>query len=255
MNTESPTALILAAGVASRLRPLTDHTPKCLLETGGRSILRRTVDNLRANGVGRFVVVTGYLHEQIEAHVARHWPGLDVTFVHNPDYERTNNIHSLWLARDAVRGGELLLLDSDILFHPGIVGALLASPQADCIALNRAIEVGDEEIKVRLDGAGRILEISKTVPVMQAAGESIGIERFSPEFSAHLFAVVEKMIVQEGRSDVFYEAAFERVIEEGRPLFAVDISAWPCMELDTVEDFRRAESGIVPLLDGDRSVS
>lgn len=245
------TTVILAAGVASRLRPLTDQTPKCLLELGGVSILRRTVEALRANGIARVVIVTGYLHTMIEAHVQRHWPGLGIRFVHNRDYATTNNIHSLWLAREAVGAGEMLLLDSDILFHPGIIGALLAAPHADCLALSRAHAVGEEEIKVRLDDDGRIVAISKTVPVAEAAGESIGIERFSPSFTARLFMVIEEMVRREGRSDVFYEAAFERVIAAGHPLHAVDVSAWPCMELDTVEDFQRAEREIIPLLDAE----
>jgi choline kinase len=243
------TAVILAAGVASRLRPLTDHTPKCLLELGGKTILQRTVDNLLDNGVTRFVIVTGYLREQIEDFVARQWPGLDAVFILNPVYDTTNNIYSLWLAREAVGDDDMLLLDSDILFDRRIVAALLAAPHADCIALNSAIAVGEEEIKVRLDGDGRIREISKVVPVTDASGESIGIERFSSASVAHLYEVLERMIVAERRVGIFYEAAFEEMIREGRALHAVDISTFPCMELDTIDDFRRAERDIIPLLD------
>lgn len=243
------TAVILAAGVASRMRPLTDHTPKCLLILGGKTILQRTVDNLLANGVTRFVFVTGYLHEQIEEFVRRQWPALDAIFTHNPVFDTTNNIYSLWLAKDAVAGDEMLLLDSDILFDHRIVGALLASPHEDCIALNCAIDIGDEEIKVRLDEDGRIEEISKVVPVAEAAGESIGIERFSAAFVRHLFRVLDRMIVQEQRVGIFYEAAFEQVIREGRPLYIVDISVHACIELDTIDDFQRAERDIISLLD------
>lgn len=243
------TALILAAGIAKRLRPLTDSTPKCLLPLGEKTILQRTVDNLRANGVTRFVVVTGYLREMIEEHFAAHWPDLDVTFLHNPVYDSTNNIYSLWLARDAVAGRDVLLLDSDIIFDRRIVGALLDARHPDCIALNRDIDVGEEEIKVRLGEDDRILEISKVVAIPDAAGESIGIERFSAAWVDHLYRVLDTMIREEERVDIFYEAAFERVIDEGSPLYAVDISAWPCMELDTVEDYRAAQQGILPALD------
>ena len=65
--------VILAAGVASRLRPLTDHSPKCLLKVGERCLLQRTVDALVANGIGELVVVTGYLHEMIEDFVAKQY--------------------------------------------------------------------------------------------------------------------------------------------------------------------------------------
>ena len=243
------TAVILAAGIASRLRPLTDHTPKCLLEIGGRSILHRAMEALRAEGLMRFVIVTGYLREQSEAQVAALWPGLDVTFVHNADYASTNNIHSLWLAREAAGEEGILLLDSDILFHRGIVRALLDAPHADCLALSAAHPVGEEEIKVQLHGDHRVRAISKTVAVADAAGESIGIERFSADFTAALFDEVDTMIRREGQSGVFYESAFERLIARGFSLHAVDISRFPCMELDTVEDFHRAGRELLPLLE------
>jgi len=238
--------VILAAGIASRLRPLTDNTPKCLLKLGEKTILQRTVDNLLSNGITSLVVVTGYLREQIESFFGEHYPELRVTFIHNEVYDSTNNIYSLWLARDAVRGDDMLLLDSDILFDPRIVTSLLDSPHPDCLALNRDIEVGEEEIKVRLDNEQRVHEISKVVAIPDAAGESIGIERFSPAFVDHLFTVLERMIEQEKRVDIFYEAAFEEVIREGRALYAVDISQYPCMELYTVEDFHAAGRHILP---------
>ena len=93
-------AIILAAGTASRLRPLTDNTPKCLLNIGERPLLQRSMDALCENGIDEFVIVTGYLHEMIEDFVARTYPeGIRVTFIHNEVYATTNNIYSLWLAR------------------------------------------------------------------------------------------------------------------------------------------------------------
>ena len=102
---------------------------------------------------------------------------------------------------------------------------------------------------MRLGSEGRIEEISKVVSIPDAAGESIGIERFSPAFTTHLFDVLDRMITEEERVNIFYEAAFEQVIREGRALYAVDISPFSCMELDTVEDFHRAERDVIPLLD------
>lgn len=242
------TALILAAGIASRLRPLTEHTPKCLLDIGGRSILARTVDNLLLNGIRDYVIVTGYLDHMIREHMAMHYPDVPVRYIHNADFASTNNIYSLWLAREALADREMLLLDSDILFDAAIPRALLDAPHADCAAVNMAA-VGEEEIKVRLDGDGRILDISKIVPIAEAAGESIGIERFSRRFAAALFAETDRMIRDEGLVNVFYEAAFERVIHAGEHnLYAVDVSAWPCMELDTIADVEHARSVLLPRL-------
>ena len=109
-------AVILAAGMASRLRPLTAHTPKCLLKIGERSLLQRSMDALISNGIHDFVFVTGYLHTMIEDFVTLTYPDLKVQFVHNEVYASTNNIYSLWLALPAVGNERMLLLDSDLLY-------------------------------------------------------------------------------------------------------------------------------------------
>ena len=88
-------AIILAAGIASRLRPLTDNKPKCLLEIGDKCLLQRAMDGLIANGIKEFVVVTGYLHNQIEEFLQRYQGEAGITFIHNELYSSTNNIYSL----------------------------------------------------------------------------------------------------------------------------------------------------------------
>ncbi len=86
-------AVILAAGMAKRLRPLTDNTPKCLLDVKGRSLLERSMDAIMASGVRDFVIVTGYLNHMIEDFVKSHYgDSICVTFIHNALYDSTNNI-------------------------------------------------------------------------------------------------------------------------------------------------------------------
>ena len=109
-------ALILAAGVASRLRPLTNSIPKCMLEVGGISIIERTINNLIACGIDEFIIVTGYYADKLKAFLTDKYPDLDILYPHNPIYDSTNNIYSLWLARDEVANSQILLLDSDIIF-------------------------------------------------------------------------------------------------------------------------------------------
>jgi len=87
--------VILAAGMAKRLRPLTDNKPKCLLEVGGKTLLERTVGAMLQAGIKELVVVTGYCADQIRDFLTTHFPTLDLTFIHNADYEHNNNISSL----------------------------------------------------------------------------------------------------------------------------------------------------------------
>ena len=90
-------AVILAAGAATRLRPLTDKTPKCLLKIGDKSLLQLTIENILANGVKDFVFVTGYLNHMIEDFVRTNYPELNCRFLVNSDYENNNNSYSLWM--------------------------------------------------------------------------------------------------------------------------------------------------------------
>lgn len=235
-------AVILAAGKSTRLRPLTDDVPKCLLAVGGRAILGMMLENLAASGVAECVIVTGYREPQIREYVAGHNPGIAVTFLSNERYAETNNIYSLWLTRKHLAGHSMLLLDSDIVFDGAVLTLLLRSGRENCLAIARGAPLGDEEVKVRTDSAATILEIGKEVSPEEAAGESIGIEKFGPAFVGRLFDVLERKIVQRNEVNHFYEAAFQEVIDAGFGVSAIDIGNLPCVEVDTPEDLEAARA-------------
>jgi choline kinase len=240
-------AIILAAGIASRLRPLTDTMPKCLLRIGERCLLQRCFDALLANGIREFVVVTGYRQQQIRDFLTAQYPEVNITFIYNERYESTNNIYSLWLTRPYIEGEDALLLDSDIVYDPQIVTRLLTCGQVDALALNRH-ELGEEEIKVIVDADNRVTEISKVCSIQDAIGESIGIEKMSASYTRALFAELQKMIEGEGLDNVFYERAFERLIPQGYSFFVLDTTEYFSIELDTVSDFEQAQRLIPPTL-------
>ena len=237
------TGVILAAGMAKRLRPLTDNCPKCLLRVGGRTLLQRTVDAMLAAGIDELVVVTGYHEEMVRAFLTTHYPQLPIHFLHNADYQHNNNIYSLWMTKPLVDGKPFLLLDSDIFFDPAILPLILAQEES-ALALNRH-PLGEEEMKVVVDGEGRITEISKTCRISDALGESVGIEKMNADYSTALFRELDQMIIVEGLIDIFYERAFERLIPQEHTFKVVDTTSLFSIELDTVEDFDNAQE-IVP---------
>lgn len=247
-------AIILAAGTASRLRPLTLHTPKCLLKVGERTLLQRSMDALISNGIREFVIVTGYLHEKIEDFVRQTYgKNIHVCFIHNKDYETTNNIYSLWLARPEAEGEEVLLLDSDLLYDAQIVERVLKDKHENVLTLIRH-ELGEEEMKVVMDEKGVITEISKTCDPALAAGESLGIERMGGAYTSALYKELEVMMNEEHLENTFYELAFLRLIAKASTLtsptaadlrFSVlDVTDLFSCELDTVEDFENAKQRI-----------
>ena len=237
-------AIILAAGTASRLRPLTLHTPKCLLKVGERTLLGRSMDALIEAGIREFCIVTGYLHVQIEDFVKQTYgESIKVCFIHNKDYETTNNIYSLWLARPEAEGEEVLLLDSDLLYDAEIVKRVLADKHENVLTLIRH-ELGEEEMKVVMDENGSITEISKTCDPALADGESLGIERMGKAYTTALYKELEVMMNEEHLENTFYELAFLRLIAKGSTFSVLDVTDLFSCELDTIEDFENAKQRI-----------
>ena len=236
--------VILAAGMAKRLRPLTDTKPKCLLEVGGKTLLQRTVDAMASAGISEFLVVTGYRANMIRDFLnALGDPGSPrVSYIDNPDYEHNNNIFSLWLAMQQLHGQEVLLMDSDILCDPEAVRRV-ARQECPALAMQRH-ELGEEEMKIVVDADFNITEISKTCRVEDAIGESVGIEKMTPDYTEAIYQELRQMILDEGLIDIFYERAFERLIPQGHTFKVVDTTDLFSYELDTPEDFQKATASM-----------
>ena len=231
------TAVILTAGLSSRLRPLTDTLPKALLPVGGKPLLQRTLETLTLPDIDRLVVVTGFQHRLVEEFVSALRLPIPVTFVFNQRFASTNNNYSLWLAGPQVSGDALVLVDCDILFSQEILKSLLAFSRVDALIVRSREAVGTEEMKVILDPPGRVLRIGKEIAPEAATGESVGIEKFSSSTVRSLFAALDR------RRDhnEFYEAAFQELIDSGTKIYAIDCGQQPCMEIDTPDDLRAAE--------------
>lgn len=232
-------AIILAAGLAKRLRPLTDTTPKCLLKVGGKSILEMTVNNVLKNGINEFIMVTGYRENMIKDFIASNFPNLNIRYLTNADYENNNNSYSLWMTKNYITKPSILL-DSDILFDHRIISKLLELPYLDSLAVNTNHKLGEEEIKVIIDKTNKIEHIGKHLKPSECFGESIGIERFSLEFFKKLGDVLERKIVRENNVNEFYEASFQELYDRGNAMYAVDVSEYTSMEIDFPEDLERA---------------
>jgi len=234
--------VILAAGMAKRLRPLTDTKPKCLLEVGGKTLLQRTVDAMVSAGISEFLVVTGYRGGMIRDFLTSHYPQTPIQFLDNVDYEHNNNIFSLWMAMQELHGQEVLLMDSDILCDPEAVRRV-ARQECSALAMQQH-ELGEEEMKIVVDADFNITEISKTCSVAAAIGESVGIEKMTPAYTEALYQELRQMILEEGLIDIFYERAFERLIPQGHTFKVVDTTDLFSYELDTPEDFQKATASM-----------
>lgn len=235
-------AIILAAGASRRLRPLTDNTPKCLLEVGDKNLLQRTIENVLVNGINDFIFVTGYRENMIHEFLNKTFPSINKIFITNKDFEINNNSYSLWMTKDFVKD-EIILLDSDILFDEKIISKLLNSRHENCLAVNFTDQLDEEQIKVILDRDNRVKEIGKHIAIGKSAGESIGIEKFSAYFMKQLFIILDRKIIKENNVNEFYEASFQEIIDDDsrNMIYAEDVSNLKCIEIDTVQDYENAQ--------------
>jgi len=235
--------VILTAGRGGRLREVTGERPKCLAQVGGRTLLDRQLEALRACGLTRIAVVTGYRSLDV-----RRVCGPTIDFVHNARFAVTNSLYSLWLARDLLGDG-FLVMNCDVLFHRQMLADLVSSRYEDALLMSPACageEYSDEEMKVRVR-RGRVVEISKAMHPQEADGENVGIAKFGAAGAAVL---VEELnaVVRSGALKEWLPSAFARFCRR-RTLHAIDHRGFPWIEIDSPQDYWRACTHVAPALD------
>lgn len=241
-------ALILAAGVGRRLGSAgLDHPPKALLRFSGTSLLARHIAILRDVGIADITIVTGYHEEAIAEELAAIGGG--VATVANPDFRR-GSVVSLAAGGDVLRSGApVVLMDADVFYDTRLMARLLASPIPDCLLLDRAIEPGDEPVKICVE-AERIVDFRKRPErAGEWHGESVGFFRFSAATAARLAGHAGEYVAS-GRGDMEYEEAIRDMILAGEGAFGFeDISGLPWTEIDFPEDVAKAQALAAAMLE------
>lgn len=228
-------ALILAAGQGSRLDV---GVPKCLVEVGGRSLLDHQLDAIERVGADRVTVVVGYEHEQVEDAAKGR-----AQVVLNERYAETNSLYSFWLARNAVEG-DLLVLNSDVLFAPELLSDLVAVT-GSALAFDSSSGDEDEHMKVRTR-RGRLMRLSKELPALYSHGESLGVVHLSRLAARAAFSAAGSFVGR-GREDHWAAAAFNEVAR-GHWVSCVDVAGQPWVEIDFPEDLDRARNHTWPAI-------
>lgn len=237
-------AVILAAGRGGRLSGVIGEHPKCLARVGDRTLLERQIDALRRAGIDAITVVGGYGIDQVRR-VCPH--GVSLAF--NDDVAGTNSLYSLWLVREQLFGG-FLVLNCDVLFHQRLLDDLLTARAEDALLVDSRTDgpaLGDEEMKVCVR-RGLVTAISKTLADAETDAENVGIGRFGPDGARLLVQLMDDLLAGGARRDWLPRAfaAFAAI----RPLRAVDTRGLPWIEIDFPEDYWRACSDVLPAIEG-----
>jgi L-glutamine-phosphate cytidylyltransferase len=233
-------AVILAAGMGSRLYPRTAERPKPLVEVGGVPLLLRTLDRLAEVGLrgGDVVVVAGYREQMLREAVAHR----GVTVVVNDKHEVWNNFWSLYLARTAIGDGGFLQLDGDVLFEAEVIRRVLAARGPGALSVDIRADLDPETMKVAAGADGILSGVSKLMPAEGALGEFVGVSRVDASLQPMVFAEL-LALVADGLTGEYYEHAYHRLMQRGAgPFRVVDVSDLSTIEIDDEDDLRRAEA-------------
>ncbi len=231
-------AVLLAAGTGSRLAPLTDTAPKCLTEVNGMPILEQQMNSLLHWGVEELVVVLGHLSEQIREFLYRFTSDLKISYIHNSRYRVTNNLYSLWLARNAV-ARPFILLESDLFFEPALLGGMM-EPDRIAVAPRESWMHGTT---VTLDESQHVVEFQMGSDAGNdaAAYKTVNIYSLSVTTWDRTRNKLDSY-VSAGHVNDYYEAVFRDMAAQGAlGMQAVSFAEGNWYEVDTPADLRACE--------------
>lgn len=237
VNEPVRTALLLAAGTGSRLAPLTDSIPKCLVKVNEISILERLIISLHEHNFNRLVIVIGYQGESIRDYLGSRKGGIDITYITSPLYKTTNNIYSLWLAREVI-DEPFLLIESDIIFDTEMLTELLPP---DRIAVAK--------IEPWMNGTTVTLNDHMEIDAFHSSTLSPDEEYFKTvniySLSLSTWRLARERLdqyISSNKVSGYYETVFADMVKDGcltfTPVF-FDNDRW--FEIDTITDLQAAE--------------
>jgi len=232
------TALLLAAGTGSRLFPLTKSSPKCLTLVNEKSILERLVNNLKKQGFKRLVIVTGYKNECIIDFLGSNSGDLSIEYIHSPLYRTTNNIYSLWIARNIINE-PFVLLESDLVLNTSLLDEMV---YPDKIAVAK-MEPWLEGTTVSINKQNHVTKFHKGTKdtYTDIRYKTVNIYSFSL-ISWH--AIIKKLnqSISEGNVNSYYETVFAGMVDDkSLSLESVSFDYKPWYEIDNVHDLAEAE--------------
>ncbi|GMT44816.1 MAG: hypothetical protein IEMM0006_0648 [bacterium] len=232
------TALLLAAGIGSRLSPLTQNSPKCLTLVNDKSILERLINNLKNQGFERLVIVTGHKKECIMDYLGEKSGDICIEYVYSPLYKTTNNIYSLWMARNIINE-PFVLFENDLVLKSTLLDNMVY-PDRIAVALMQPWLNGTT---VSLDKANNVtrFQIGTTESYSGIRYKTVNIYSFSlPSWQA----IVKRLnqYIEAGHVNCYYETVFSEMVDNQTLAFkSVSFDHKPWYEIDTIQDLAKAE--------------
>lgn len=243
-------AIILAAGMGKRLGEYTQDNTKCMLIVNGVRLIDRTLEALHSVGVSRVVLVVGYKGQNVKDYVGNSYKGIPIEYVDNPIFDKTNNIYSLYLAKDYMTAEDTLLLESDIIFAPSVIRKLVDDERPN-LALVDKYESWMDGTVVTLDKDQKITRfIDKSgfdFSEIHSYYKTVNIYKFSKEFSAKYYVPFLTAYSTALGDNEYYEQVLRVILHlRNAPLFALPLSGDLWYEIDDMQDLDIASGMFAP---------
>lgn len=228
-------AIIMAAGIGTRLKKKFGNMPKCLTDIGGETIVRRMVRLLHERGIKDISLVLGYQDHLVRAHLGSRWK---VHYYSNPFFSITNSICSLWFARNELDGQQDAIILNGDLFEPGLLEQVMSAKEdAVMFADPRRVEEGDYRFAYT---DGLLRRYGKDLPAEMANGEYVGIAKLDRGTVAAFRTRLEQLIALQ-QFGLWWEDALYRLSADGMPIHIHEITEHFWAELDYLEDYERTQ--------------
>lgn len=239
-------AIILAAGMGRRLGEFTANNTKCMLEVNGVRLIDRTLGQLLALDLSRIIIVVGYEGQNLIDYINSRYHNDKIIFIENPVYYKTNNIYSLWLAKNQMAEEDTLLLESDLIFEDKLLQTAIDSPYKDC-ALVSKYETWMDGTMVRIDDENNIVNFIPKKAFKysdtQFYYKTVNVYKFSKDFiNNHYLPFLEAYIRVLGENEYYEQVLRVITLIDNAGIKALPISGINWYEIDDVQDLRIAET-------------
>ena len=240
-------AVILAAGTGSRLRPITNDIPKAMVEIGKRKLIEYSIENLVNSGINNLGIVTGYMGHDLKSFLLEIFSNVNFTFFHNDIYNKTNSGYSLFIAHDFI-DDDVLIMESDLIYEKNAIGGIIRSTYDNCF-LGAKISSSNDEVFLVINKDNVLTDLGKNIEnKKEAIGEFVGISKFSPGFMKELFSYMNHINESDLKTLHYEEIILEFSKACNTPVYVHYEPNLVWREIDREGDLKTVRTNIFPKL-------
>ena len=229
--------IILAAGIGSRLRPLTLVKPKPLIDVGGEAIIDRQINSFLSNGIKRITVIVGYKAINIIKYLSKKfpYPDCEINYIYNPFFAKTNTVYSLWLASSLLSNCTTFIVNGDLMLTSESISKMLSCANS-CLGLSEH-QCGKEEVKLQLKN-NLVVNIGKGLDPINVNGEYVGVAKFDQKIG-HAYRKALDKVVKSGKINLYYDDVIQSLLSQYE-IQTVNLTKCQIMEIDSPQDLDNA---------------